>query len=434
MRDMCKLLLRAALALVCSVFAAAALGAETPPRVASLAALAELAAVESAELEAADALVREYEAVREQSQLPLNPELAFEAGTRRAAGGPWPADSGGRAASFTLTLSQPFYFPGKSALRGDIAAAGLRLAELARDETRLLVRSRVSTLAFAQQATAALVTRSAARLQRFRLVDAYLQSRPFLSPSSRAERDMVRGRLRILEQEQEALRMEHRALAGRLQIYLGSTPPPAVRVRWAQPDESVDCAALQARALERNPDLLRGALTAAALEAELRLAERNRYPDFALQASLARDGAPLREDYYALGVQLSLPIFDTNTHQVARARERAAGARALAEQRRREILQISSAACDRYELAQSALRRFPIELDQRTHQAMRETDAAFRSGRLELLAYIEADAQSYATLRAIYQSQLDYLESYIAVHSLGGEWRLPAALATAAGE
>lgn len=434
MRDMCKLLLRAALALTGLGFGALALGAETPPRVVSLSELAELAALESAELQAADALVREFQAGRDQARLLPNPEFAFEAGTRRVAGGTWPADSGGRAASFTLTLSQPFYFPGKRALRADAAAAELRLAELARDETRLLIRSRAATLAFARSATEALVTRTAARLERFRLVDAYLHSRPFLSPASRAERDMVRGRLRILEQEQEALRLETRALAGRLQIYLGSTPAPALRAGWARPDEAVDCAALQARALERNPDLLRGGLTATALEAELRLAERNRYPDFALQLSVARDGAPLREDYYAAGVQIILPIFDSNTYQVARARERAAGARALAEQRRREIQQISAAACDRFVLARSALARFPIELDERTTRDMRETDAAFRSGRLELLPYIEADAQNFATLRAIYQSQLDYLESYIAVHSLGGEWRLPAALTTAAGE
>ncbi len=245
---------------------------------------------------------------------------------------------------------------------------------------------------------------------------------------------MVRGRLRILEQEQEVLRMEKNALAARLQIYLGSTPTPPLRAAWIHASDSVDCAALQARALEQNPELLRGGLTLTALEAEFRLAERNRYPDFALQLSVARDGAPLREDYYAAGVQLSLPIFDSNAHQMARARERAAGARARAEQRRREVIQISAAACDRHELARGALRRFPIELDQRTTRAMRETDAAFRSGRLELLAYIEADAQSFATLRAIYQSQLDYLESYIAIHSLTGDWRLPSALTADAGE
>ncbi len=430
---MCKLLFRA-VALVFSGFAASALTAEPQARGASLQELAELAVLGSAELQASDALVREFAAAREQAQAPLNPELAFEVGTRRAAGGTWPADSGGRAASFTLTLSQPFYFPGKRTLRSDFAAAELRLAELARDEARLLIRSRAAVLAFAGAAADALAARAATRLQRFRLVDAYLQSRPFLSPTSRTERDMVRGRLRILETEQEALGMEKNALARRLQTYLGATPAPALRTVWAQANESVDCSALQARALERNPELLRSGLTVTALEAELRLAERNRYPDFALQATLARDGAPLREDYYAVGVQLSLPIFDANTHQVSRARERAAGARAIAEQRRREIERIAAATCDRFELASSAVRRFPIELDARTMNAMRETDAAFRSGRLELLAYIEADAQSFATLRAIYQSQLDYLESYIAVYSLGGEWRLPADFSNGTGE
>lgn len=390
-----------------------------------IAAIVKRAVESSAELRSLQALQDELDAEARYARLWRNPELEIEAGSREAAGDGW-LDSGGRAGSIGIRIAQTLPMPGRLDAAESLARARQAIAALHLREQRLLLRVRAATLALALLSTEQLISRADDRVRRFGLISAYLRSRPFLSPAQRAEKAVVENRLRGLQKELADLRREDAAIWARLNLYLNQNERPRLRFRWL-PDRPPEfaCSSLAAAVRERNPQLLmqNGALAAA--EAELRVAELARFPELALSARIEQVGAPLRESYYGVGLSLQLPIFDRNQRGVAVAQARQRSATANLELRQREIDQLFAESCAALAAAAENIDRFAPRLLARTTANLREADNAFRTGRLDLLTYLELDAGAFETARQIYQAQTDYAHEYMHLHALAGEEVLP---------
>lgn len=351
-----------------------------------------------------------------------NPSVSLEGGRRRTTGGGFPADltggGGGVNPVFRFTVSQPLFFPGKTGLREEVADIRRRLAALSLTEISLILRYQVIRLAYATAAADRVIAHVESRVKRFRLIEAYLRGRPALSPARRAEREIVKRRLRMLERGLHELEVSREVLRSRLALYAGDGV--SARVTWISDNgRSLDQEKIQNLALERSPGLLKEKVRVAYAVAEQRLAGREAYPDLEVFGTIEEE--PGSERYFGVGVRLALPIFDRNQAAVRRGEIKSRAAALRLELERKRVRQTIRSAFAEFEHSREALQRFPLTLERTTLREMKAADAGFRRGRLELLTYLEADELAFETLRAIYDTQLDYITYYTELLMISGD-------------
>ncbi|MEQ9362740.1 MAG: TolC family protein [Leptospirales bacterium] len=396
--------------------------AANPGRAIGAVDLAELALERAESMGIGELMLEDARIAGEYAGTWRNPSVSLEGGRRRTTGGAFPGSltGGGANRVFRFTVSQPLYFPGKTGLRAEAAEIHRRLAALSLTETSLILRYQVIRLAYATAAAERVIAHVESRVKRFRLIEAYLRGRPALSPARRAEREIVRRRLRMLERGLHELEVSRTVLLSRLALYTGDGV--SARVAWIRDaGRPLDQEKVQSLALERSPGLLKEKLRVAYAAAEERLAARESYPDLEIFGTVEQE--PGAERYFGVGLRMALPIFDRNRAAVSRGKLRSRAAALRLELERKQVRQAIQAAFAEFEHSREALRIFPLTLEKRTLQEMAAADAGFRRGRLELLTYLEADELAFETLRAIYDTQLDYITYYTELQMLAGDPR-----------
>jgi outer membrane protein TolC len=314
----------------------------------------------------------------------------LEYGAAPASLGSSRVDTGQRVA-----LSQAFPFPGKRALRGEIALAEAEAS--ARDHTA--VRLRLATLAsllfddwYLGHRTLEIQAAHRALLGELREIATVRyeageasQQDPLQAEVEEAhvlhDETVARTALRIVGEQLNALLHRDPALA---------LPPPPLTL--AEPERSVrDRATLVDRALAQRPELLASEQRLRAREAELGLARREFLPDLKLVGSYDTfwEESELQP---MLGVELNVPL--------RRARRRAALAQAEAalERERSELASLRdevrlslASALDRLDEAHHL---FALYRDRLLPAARDQVEAArtgFETGRSDFPALIEAE-------------------------------------------
>lgn len=384
--------------------------------------IADFAVQRSESVQLAELLLEDARIAGSYAGIWQNPSLAVEGGRRRMVLGGFPGNlaGGGNEVNpvFRLTVSQPLFFPGKTGLREETAELRRRLAALSLTETVLLLRYQVIRLAYATAAADRVIAHVESRVKRFRLIQAYLRGRPALSPARRTERDIVQRRLRILERGLHELEVSREVLRSRLALYAGEDVSP--RVDWiTDSGRPLNRNEIQNMALERSPGLLREKLRVAYAATERRLATREAYPDLEVFGTVEEE--PGVESYFGFGLRLALPVFDRNQAAIQSGELRSRAAALRLELERKRVRQTIQSAFAEFEHSREALRLFPLDLEKVTLRNMAAADAGFRRGRLALLTYLEADEMAFETLRAIYDTQLDYITCYTELLMISGD-------------
>lgn len=375
----------------------AALAAEeTAPL--SLAALLEEVKTQNPGLRAAEERAAAMAAMPAQARAWDDPTLSYEA---------WNTPNSfrlDRADNNIFRLSQKIPFPGKRALAGEVAtheaAQSARDADTVRLEVVAAVTRAFSDLWLAYERLDVL-TREKALVERLTHV---VEERYGTSEATQA--DVLRAQVELthlanrLQTERLTIsqaRAELAALLSRDSRSLSGRPEPL-----AAPALGLNTEDVVLRALEERPDVQAQEQVVAREESALKLAERNRYPDF--EVSLGRFVNTDARDGFGAMVSMTLPIFNGAKYDAgigeANARLRAAQAerQRVKDRVRREVEQA-------YLRAQTALLQY--ELFTKTHipqaeQALRVTESGYQTGEVPFLDVID-------TLRSIQSVHLDHV-------------------------
>ncbi len=379
---------------------APSLSAEASSPTLSLPALLAEARTRNPELLAARERSAALAAVPPQARALEDPTVTWEA---------WNAPNSFRldhADNNIIRVSQRIPFPGKRALAGEVAAYGSAEASHGADAVELDVLAAVKRayvdlwLAYERHAVS---TREQTLLDRMTHV---VESRYATSDATQA--DVLRSQVELthvvtrLATETIAIERARLALAALLSKApdeVAGRPEPLAPPRLAQ-----NTADVVAQAFAHRPEL-RGADAAIAREqAAVRLAERNRYPDF--EVSLGRFINDDAADGFGAMLSMNVPIFNGGKYAAAideaRARLRAAEA-----ERRRVVDGIRREVADAYLRADTA--RVEYELFTKTHvphteQALRVTESAYEAGQVPFLDLLD-------TLRSIENVHLDHVNA-----------------------
>lgn len=361
-----------------------ALAAE-PATTLSLQGLVEEARTQNPELRASRERSTAMAATPAQARAWDDPTLSYEA---------WNAPNSfrvDRADNNIFRLSQRIPFPGKRTLAGDVAAheavQSTREAEAVELEVVAAVKRAYFDLWLAYERLAVLSEEKALVERLTHVVEARYGT------SDAVQADVLRSQVELthlvnrVQTERLAIenaRAELAALLSRTKESLAGRPE-----ELPSPTMPLSTEHVIVQALEHRPDVRAQEAAIAREESAVKLAERNRYPDF--EVSVGRFVNSDARDGFGGMLSMTLPIFNGAKYGAgideANARLRAAQAerRRLEDRIRREVEQA-------YLRAQTALLQY--ELFTKTHipqaeQALRVTESGYQTGEVPFLDLID---------------------------------------------
>ncbi len=297
-------------------------------------------------------------------------------------------------------LTQPFYFPGKRGLRGDVAQLGADLAAAGVGRTRLSIEADVRRayveLLLARDQLALLGRTEALWTQSEKL------ARTRYAVGEGAQSDLLRAQLELmrLRQQRIALEVSERNRLQELNRLRGRRlDEPVVTPRLlrdiADPAATTLETALD-EAQARSPELAQATIAQAQAERRVDLANRERLPDFSLGGGVMARGQ--LEPMWAATFTVNLPVWSSEkqdravAESAARAQGAARGADAV-----REVLRLRTE--ERQALLASA----------------RDTVRLYRQGLLvQSEAMVSSTLAQYQTGTIPFASVLDGLATWLA--------------------
>lgn len=295
-----------------------------------------------------------------------------------------------------IMLTQPLPWPGKLGMRSDVAGAAASLADAACSRARLTAEAEVRRAYL----DLLLVRDRLALLGRLEGLWAKTEglAKARYETGDGAQSDLLRARLERnrLKQRRSSLEAEDRTRVQALNRLRGhdldEPIPTTASVRDLGLPAVPDAAEALADAERRSPELLTARLQAERATAQVKLARRERYPDFAVTAALMPRGA--LEPMWAAGVSVTLPIFSGSkqARAVAESEARAEMSGTTVEsvtqvlhQRVRERLELLGSLVETARIYQDGL----LVQSQATAES---TLSQYRVGRLTFASVLEAVA------------------------------------------
>jgi len=375
--------------------------------------LVNLALQRSELLIASDKAVESARWLKGQAKAWQNPSVSLGAGYK--------SNSGKNGAAYDIGLSQPFYFPGKQQLAGDIAGVQEKIAGLGRDETRLFIRYNVIKLAYQYVVASELAKHLEERVRRYNAIQIYLSSRPFPSPRKRMEKHIIEMKLPLLKKELAEIRSGKDIAWARLNLFLNLPSPIAIDPPWFDKGIPLKLEDVVSSVEKNNIDLKRQTLILERTEAESKLAKKFIFPDFSLSFLFSEERVSKDvERFIGGGLTFNIPLWNTNKGNVKSLEAGVSAEKAKLEYAKREAMQFLLSSFIEYENARQNLERLPLPSIREVHRRVVDADESFNNGLIDLITYNEVESQAYETHLALFGAQYDYVVKYTALCILQG--------------
>ncbi|MBF5045939.1 MULTISPECIES: TolC family protein [Myxococcaceae] len=299
---------------------------------------------------------------------------------------------------WSVGLAQRFSAFGARSARVAAAEAGARGAEAEARAGAAGVRAEARRAYFALVRAEAQLSAAERALQLARSGEEAAQAR--FDTGAAPELDLIQARLTRAnaEAERETQEGERSARSAELAGLLGRDPArPLQPVGSAPPPPLPALAAVLARAATA-PQALAGQAQVEVADAQLRAAQRERWPAPTVGVSVEAEGPPGEQRRYLRGgLELELPLLGLNGAEVRRAEAtlRLAQAQAEADARRRRPAVV--AAHLRLEAALRALAHYPKEILPAAERVEQMALEAYRAGQAPLSALNDARRASAET-------------------------------------
>ncbi len=357
----------------------------------------------------------------------LNPELTGSAGQKRT------VDTAGalrgEGLAWSVSLAQPFEWPGRIGLRKSIANGEVDLARLGLERFRAALAARVRDLGydlFASREKAVAAQEVADRFRALRevlvqrdpagltpLLELRIIEATDLTLQRRAGEAALRTRSALLELNQ----LNGRAVDARVEIL-----PPALVFPPADP-----LGDLLSAAQTNNFDLRLRQMELTQQGFRVELARNERYPRFTVGPVISEERSGDRDRIVGVALSLPLPLWNRggDALEAARARRDQAEAGLVAAQR--EVSRKVADASQRYEARVAEMGRWRPDSVERFREAAELADRHYRLGAVPVSVYVELQKQYLEAVESLLDTRREALEAAQALESLTGTGR-PAVL------
>jgi cobalt-zinc-cadmium efflux system outer membrane protein len=418
--------LNSVLLLLTAVLVAATLPAkdqETNPTLAttslSLDALVAEVLEKNPELKFYEAELAAARASRKTAAVWANPELTSGVGQKRVSGG-GVSDEG---IAWSVSIVQPFEWPGRIGLRKAIANRDLELAELGFQRYKVALTARVRTLAYGLFAAQEKSAAAAEVAERFKALREVLVQRDPAGLTPLLETRVIEAtELNAQRKASEALLATQAALLELNQLR-GVAPDTRLSVGQTQltfrpPDERET---LMTLARTNNFELRVRAVELAQQGFRVDLAKNERYPSLNVGPTYSEERAGSeRERIIGLGISLPLPFWNRNSGNIEAAKVRQMQAEVSFNLTEREIQRKIIEAALTYETKLREMAKWRPDSVQHFKEAAELADRHYRLGAVPISTYVELQQQYLDAVESLLDTKREALEAAAQLELLTG--------------
>jgi outer membrane protein TolC len=319
-------------------------------------------------------------------------------------------DFGGR-----LEISQKFPYPGKRALRGDVARAEAKAAAHSVDDMRLQLveAARIAFYDLYLVERSIAVNEDGLKLMKELLENAQSRFKNGQAP----EQDVDQAEIELGRQQERGMTLARmrKVSVARINTLLNlppDAPLPLPPEKLPTADNLSGVESLRAAALAQRPDLQSLQARLAAEESTLAAAFREYYPDFeALAAydSIMGNG-PTRDLAWQLGVRINLPVrTDRRDGAIAEARSRVVQRRAELTGRVNQIAFEVQEAYEKLAESEKVVGLYDKVLIPAAQKNQKAEEAAYQNGKTPFFRLVEAKRNLIELRNRYHEANADYL-------------------------
>lgn len=325
-----------------------------------------------------------------------------------------------RGSAFQVSIQQAIpLFGQKSALENFAREEKLVIEAQGRTQS-LVIEHLVARQAYRLAAIQEQMQHTSHRREKLLLIEGYLKSRPFASPSQMAEKALIQNRLREIEEQFIRVTADREREWQSLNVFLNLDSPILPQIVWATNLVSPDKKTLQARVEKENPDIVRQAQAVRASESEINLAGKKAYPDISIGGGLSDQAADQTRSYFGT-LQVSLPILDGGGNGVEAARAKREAESFRLEHRRREAAAQFEQSWSELTESKKRIELFPMSIIPKLESQMQRTELGWRKGLVPVSVFLELESQIHDQILRSFEAQTSYVDALSELFLLSGQ-------------
>jgi cobalt-zinc-cadmium efflux system outer membrane protein len=357
-----------------------------------------------------------------------NPEVSGSVGHKRSrASG---SELSAEGVAWSVSVMQPFEWPGRIGLRKAIANRDVELAELGLQRFRVALAGRVRVLGYGLLAAQEKAAAAAEVAERFRSLREVLVQREPAGLTPLLETRVIEATELTTQRKASAAQLAKEAALLELNQLRGSRTDEPLAVTEAQLEFPAQETKERLLALARtnNFELRVRAAELAQQGFRVALAKNERFPTISVGPSFSEENGIDQDRIAGIGVSLPLPIWNRNGGNIeaANARQLQAETSLLVSQREVERKVMEAAAT--YEAKVREMGRWRADAPDHFRQAAELADRHYRLGAVPVSTYLELQKQYLEAVEALLDNRKEALEAAAQLELLTG---LPLPLATA---
>jgi len=371
------------------------------------------------ELKFYDAEIAAAKAGRKTAGLLANPQISGDVGRNAQKFGGLSAEG----VAWSVSVAQPFEWPGRIGLRKAIANHDIELAQLGYERFKVALAGRVRTLAYGLFAAKEKSAAAAEVAERFKALREVLVQRDPAGLTPLLETRVIEAtELNAQRKASEAL-LAAQAILLELNQLRGVSPDTRLAISQAnlsfRPPE--DRTILVALARTNNFELRVRAVELAQQGFRVDLAKNERFPSISVGPSYSEQKAGSEEQrILGLGISLPLPLWNRNKGNIEAAVARRMQAEVSLNVAEREIQRKVIEAALVYEAKLREIAKWRADSVQHFQEAAEVADRHYRLGAVPISTYVELQKQYLDAVEGLLDTKKEALEAAAQLELLTG--------------
>ena len=368
--------------------------------------------------------IRAAQAGRKTAGLLPNPELSGSVGNKTVRG----AGLNAEGVAWSLSVVQPFEWPGRLGLRKAIANRDLELAQLGYERFKVALAGRVRTLAYGLFAARKKADATREVADRFNAVREVLVQRDPAGLTPLLETRVIEATELTMQRKASDAALAAQTSGFELNQLRLMAPDEPLVVSEAhltfRPAENRETLTTLART--NNFDLRLRAVELAQQGFRVNLARNERFPSISVGPTVSEENAGDRERIIGLLVSIPLPLWHRNQGQIEAAAARQSQAEVLLNVTAREVERKVLESALTYETKLREMSRWRPDSVEHFREAAAIADRHYRLGAVPIATYIELQKQYLEAVESLLDTRRAALDAAQALEWLTG---LPVPLA-----
>jgi cobalt-zinc-cadmium efflux system outer membrane protein len=371
------------------------------------------------ELKFYDAEIAAAKAGRKTAGLFANPELAGGVGQKRVTGGGL-SDEG---LVWSVSVVQPFEWPGRIGLRKAIANRDIDLAELGYERFKHALAARVRILGYGLFAAQEKAVASGEVAERFKALREVLVQRDPAGLTPLLETRVIEATELNAQRKASEATLATQATLLELNQLRGVSTDTRLWMEQAQlafrPMESIE--SLVARARTNSYEVRLRSVELAQQGFRVDLAKNERYPAISAGPAFSEEkNGSEREQIVGLGVSLPLPLWNRNTANIDTAKARQLQAETSLHIAQREAERLATQAALTYEAKLRDMAKWRPDSVQHFKEAAEVADRHYRLGAVPIATFVELQKQYLEAVEGLLDTKREALEAAAQLELLTG--------------